>query len=158
MKNIDLSLTEPVSPAPRSTLQAIPVRVEGARRPGLWPSVSAVIEGFFVRYREQLVWVHVLMFLVFLAIIVLPLFLSEPAEDSGPLNNFTRFAGFAMWGLWFPLVFLSVVFSGRSWCGLLCPMGAASEWANKKGLQRAIPAWARPYSIPCPWFTRPCCG
>jgi len=143
MSNIDLTLSESVSRNPRASLETIPVRVEGARRPGLWPAASAAIEGFFVRYREQLLWVHVLMFVAFLAIIVLPLFLPEPAENSGPLNNFTRFASFAMWGLWFPLVFLSVVFSGRSWCGLLCPMGAASEWANKKGLQRAIPAWVR---------------
>jgi hypothetical protein len=143
MSNIDLTLSKPVSPNSRASLKTIPVHVEGIRRPGLWPAASAAIEAFFVRHRERLVWVHVLMFLVFLAVIVLPLFLPEPAEDSNPLNDFTRFASFAMWGLWFPLVFLSVVFSGRSWCGLLCPMGAASEWANNKGLQRAIPAWVR---------------
>ncbi|BAO43754.1 polyferredoxin [Thiolapillus brandeum] len=117
--------------------------VQGANRPGRWPGVAARIEAFFVHHREQLVWVHASMFLVFLAVIFLPLFLPEPAENSSIWNNFTRFANFAMWGLWFPLVFLSVIFSGRSWCGLLCPMGAASEWANRKGLQRAIPAWVR---------------
>ncbi|MDH3234414.1 MAG: 4Fe-4S binding protein, partial [Alphaproteobacteria bacterium] len=40
-------------------------------------------------------------------------------------------------------VFLSVLFSGRSWCGLMCPMGAASEWANRLGPQRVIPRWVR---------------
>jgi hypothetical protein len=59
------------------------------------------------------------------------------------LNNFTAFSIYVMWGLWFPLVFLSVIFTGRSWCGILCPMGAASEWANRKGLKRPIPAWVR---------------
>jgi hypothetical protein len=53
-----------------------------------------------------------------------------------------------MWGLWFPLVFLSVVFTGRSWFGLLCPMGAASEWANKVGLNRKIPAFIRWEGMP----------
>jgi hypothetical protein len=48
-----------------------------------------------------------------------------------------------MWGLWFPLVLLSVVFTGRSWCGLMCPMGAASEWASKSGLKKSIPWWLR---------------
>ena len=134
---------KPVVTDPGATLAGIPIHIEGAHRPGLWPTATAAIEAFFVRYRDYLVWVHVVMLLFFLAVIVLPLFLPEPAEHSGPLDNFTCFALFAMWGLWFPLVFLSVVFSGRSWCGLLCPMGAASEWANKKGLQRAIPAWVR---------------
>ncbi|HDK37930.1 MAG TPA: 4Fe-4S binding protein [Thiolapillus brandeum] len=117
--------------------------VNGSKRPGLWPAASASIEAFFVRHRNKLVWVHGLMFLFFLAVILLPLFLPEPTEDSNPIDNFTRFANFTIWGLWFPLVFLSVIFTGRSWCGLLCPMGAASEWANKKGLQRTIPAWVR---------------
>ena len=117
------------------------VHVDGAQRPGLWPRVAAVVEHFFVTYRGHLVWLHGVMFVVFLSFIFVPVFLPEVAEDATVLNNFTRFANFAMWGLWFPLVFLSVIFTGRSWCGLLCPMGAASEWANKRGLQWAIPGW-----------------
>ena len=102
-----------------------------------------LIEAFFVRQKDRLVWVHAIMFVVFVALIFLPLFLSEPSEQAGPLDHFTEFANYAMWGLWFPLVLLSVVFTGRSWCGLLCPMGAASEWANKKGPQFAIPRWLK---------------
>jgi len=100
-------------------------------------------EAFFVRHRDRLVWVHAAMFLAFVALIAVPPLLGEPAEQAGPLDHFTRFANYLMWGLWFPLVLLSVVFTGRSWCGLLCPMGAASEWANKRGLQRPVPAWLR---------------
>jgi polyferredoxin len=88
-------------------------------------------------------WLHVLMFGVFLALILVPAFLPDPAEDATPVSDFTTFANYAMWGLWFPLVFVSVIFTGRSWCGLLCPMGAASEWANSWGLKRAIPRWVR---------------
>lgn len=106
-------------------------------------TLVARIEALFVSHRERLVWVHVVMFFVFLSLIFLPLFLSEPSEQAGPLDHFTEFANYAMWGLWFPLVLLSVVFTGRSWCGVLCPMGAASEWANKHGLQLAIPRWLR---------------
>jgi len=107
------------------------------------PSLVRLIEAFFVSQRERLVWVHVVMFFVFMSLIFLPVFLSEPSEQAGPLDHFTEFANYAMWGLWFPLVLLSVVFTGRSWCGVLCPMGAASEWANKRGLQLAIPRWLR---------------
>lgn len=109
------------------------------------PRLSLIkrIEAFFTSQRTRLVWVHIIMFFVFVALIFVPLFLSEPSEQAGPLDHFTRFANYAMWGLWFPLVLLSVVFTGRSWCGLLCPMGAASEWANKKGPQFAIPRWLK---------------
>lgn len=106
-------------------------------------TIVSWIEAFFVSQRERLVWVHIIMFFVFTALIFLPVFLSEPSEQAGPLDHFTEFANYAMWGLWFPLVLLSVVFTGRSWCGVLCPMGAASEWANKRGLQLAIPRWLR---------------
>ncbi len=40
-------------------------------------------------------------------------------------------------------MFLSVLVTGRSWCGVLCPMGAASEWMNGIGLKRPVPGWLR---------------
>ncbi len=113
-----------------------------ARRHALAP-LAASIEAFFVRYRDRVAWVHVAMFALFLGLIFGPLFLADPPEHATPLTHVTTFANFAMWGLWFPLVFLSVIFTGRSWCGLLCPMGAASEWANARGLKRQIPRWVR---------------
>lgn len=105
--------------------------------------IRDAIEGFFVRHRHRLVWVHAAAFVAFVVIIALPLFLPEVPETATPLTHFTTFANYVMWGLWFPLVFLSVIFTGRSWCGLFCPMGAASEWLNKIGPQRPIPAWLR---------------
>lgn len=114
------------------------------RGPGtLDARIAGPVEAFFVRHRDRLVWLHAGMFLFFLLVIFLPLLLPEAAENATPWNDFTRFANYAMWGVWFPLVFISVIFTGRSWCGLLCPMGAASEWANRIGLQRPIPAWVR---------------
>jgi hypothetical protein len=126
-----------------ATFQGIPVTVNGRPRPGRLPRLAAFIEDLFVRHRDHLVWLHALFFVFFLALIFLPLWLPEPPEHATPLSNFTAFSIYVMWGLWFPLVFLSVIFTGRSWCGILCPMGAASEWANKKGLKRPIPAWVR---------------
>jgi polyferredoxin len=105
--------------------------------------VSSLLESFFVRHRHQLSWVHAGMFVLFLVVIGGPLLLPDPPGDATPLNNLRVAASYALWGLWFPLVFLSVIFAGRTWCGVLCPMGAASEWANGIGLRRAIPAWLR---------------
>lgn len=105
--------------------------------------ITGSLEAFFVGYRERLILVHAAMFVVFVAIMVVPLLLPDPPETSTPFTHFTTFANYVLWGLWFPLVFLSVIFTGRSWCGLFCPMGAASEWVNRVGLQRAIPGWMR---------------
>jgi len=118
-------------------LADIAIRVEAR------PSLPGRVEGFFVRHRERLVWVHATMFLFFLAVVLGPLLLEEPPEPATPLTHFTTFANYAMWGLWFPLVFVSVIATGRSWCGLFCPMGAVSEWVNRRGLKRPIPAWLR---------------
>lgn len=106
-------------------------------------SLVQKIEHFFVTQRHRLFLVHMVMFLGFLALLFLPLFLSEPSAQATPLSHFTEFASYILWGVWFPLTLLSVIFSGRSWCGLLCPMGAASEWANKYGPRIRIPRWLR---------------
>ncbi len=151
--NSNDSMQQEASISPSNTLlQDIPIEVENHQRLGWKPLLTASIEAFFVRYREHLVWLHGGMFLFFLAVILLPLFLSEPPEDATPLSHFTTFANFAMWGLWFPLTLLSVIFTGRSWCGLLCPMGAASEWGNKAGLQRPIPRWMQWQGTPIASF------
>ena len=101
----------------------------------------AKTEAFFVQHRKQFSAVHAAMFLVFLAIIGVPLFLPDPPGNATPLTHYTTLANFLLWGLWFPLVFLSVIFTGRSWCGLLCPMGAASEKANQYGPHLQFPRW-----------------
>ena len=131
-------------------MSALPIDLAGRPRfvPGQearrWSSrFAAPIEAFFVRHRNRIAWVHAFMFVVFVVLIAGPLFLPEAPEDATLFTHLAKFANYAIWGLWFPLVFLSVIFTGRSWCGLLCPMGAASEWANRIGPQRAIPRWVR---------------
>lgn len=101
------------------------------------------IEIFFVRHRERLVYVHLAFFAFFLILLFGPLFLPAPVMGDTQFTNLALFANYMLWGLWFPLVLLSVLFTGRSWCGLFCPMGAASEWGSKYGLKRAIPWWLR---------------
>jgi hypothetical protein len=112
-------------------------------RGGIWPALSARVEAFLVRHRRRIALVHMGMFAVFAVLLAGPLLLPPPAEHAGIFDSLARFALFAVWGLWFPLVFLSVIFSARSWCGLLCPMGAASEWMNRIGPQFPIPRWVQ---------------
>lgn len=101
-------------------------------------ALTAALEGVLVRLRPRLPLVHAAMFVALAAMLSAPLLAPEPAAE--------RLAGIArdlIWAVWFPLVFLSVLATGRSWCGLMCPMGAASEWANRVGLRRAIPRWVQ---------------
>lgn len=105
--------------------------------------IARRVETFLVAHRARLKWVHLTFFVAFLAIILGPLALPDPPEHATPLDNLTELASYVLWGLWFPLVFLSVLVTGRSWCGLMCPMGAASELANRHGLRRPIPRWVR---------------
>lgn len=127
-------------------LQQIGIRVEGPagsrrqRQQGPW---ARHIEAFVVRHRDVLGLIHAIMFVGFLCLMCVPLFLPLPHYGDYFYNNFTVFANFVIWGLWFPLVFVSVIFSGRSWCGVLCPLGASSEWANRVGFKRPVPKWVR---------------
>lgn len=111
---------------------------QGHYNPAQGP-LSRRVEALAVRARKWLPYVHVAMAAFFLCLIVLPTILpSSPITDT-----LSKEANWLIWGLWFPLVFLSVIFAGRSWCGGLCPMGAASEWVNRIGLKRPVPGWLR---------------
>ncbi|MGA7981854.1 MAG: 4Fe-4S binding protein [Chromatiaceae bacterium] len=116
----------------------VPVRVETRDAADQGP-VAARIEAIAVRLRPWLPWVHLAMFGAFLLLIVGPVLL--PASDFAKQLGAT--ANWLIWGLWFPLVFLSVLVAGRAWCGILCPMGAASQWMNRLGPKRPIPGWLR---------------
>lgn len=104
---------------------------------------TVALESAFVRWRKHFGLIQVMMFGVFLVVLGGPLFLPEPPAESSIFSNPTLLLQYLLWGIWFPLVFLSVIILGRMWCGTLCPMGAASELANKYGLQRAIPGWIK---------------
>lgn len=110
---------------------------------GVAGTESPATEHLLARLRPWLPWVHLAMFLVFLAVLVVPVYLPESSEQATFLDDGRVLANYLLWGVWFPLVFFSVVVTGRSWCGFLCPMGAASELANRHGLQRRTPAWIR---------------
>ncbi|TDR80744.1 4Fe-4S binding protein [Paludibacterium purpuratum] len=84
-----------------------------------------------------------LVVLVYGFLLIVPACLPLPGDSARILNNLTLFAQFVFWGIWWPFVLLSMVLFGRLWCGVLCPEGAMSEWAARRGLGRAIPRWMR---------------
>jgi hypothetical protein len=100
---------------------------------------SVPLELAFVWLRPKLPWLHALLFVGFLIVLLVPVALPEAPFTS----KLADFSNWLIWGLWFPLVFISVLISGRSWCGMLCPMGAASQWMNNIGLKRPVPGWLR---------------
>ena len=74
-------------------------------------------------------------------LVVTPAFLPLPERTAHLWSNLTLAAAFAFWGLWWPLVLLSMVVVGPAWCGLLCPEGALTEIASRRSLGRAVPRW-----------------
>lgn len=118
-------------------------REMGNRDGGLLGRISRVLESFFLQNRKIINCLHIGMAVVFSSFLIVPVLLDVPGENDGAFDHFTTFSLYMVWTIWFPLVFISVVFTGRSWCGLLCPMGAASEWANKLGPKLAIPKWVQ---------------
>ena len=118
------------------------------RRAGL----SGRVEAFLVRHRARFGGVHAAMAVVFLALVAIPVFFPFPADDDTAFTNIQLLARFFIWGLWFPLMFLSVVLFGRLWCGVLCPQGALSEFMSRRGLNRPIPRWMRWKGLPIASF------
>lgn len=91
-------------------------------------------------------WIRALQWLVVLfygTLVIVPALLPLPDETAHVFNHLTVFAQFVFWGIWWPFVLLSMVLVGRVWCGVLCPEGALSEWASRKGRNQAIPRWVR---------------
>jgi hypothetical protein len=83
----------------------------------------------------------VILFYAFL--IIIPTWLPLPDDTAALFTNMTVFAQFMFWGIWWPFVLLSIIFFGRLWCGVLCPEGSLSEFANHFGMKRAIPKWIK---------------
>ncbi len=45
--------------------------------------------------------------------------------------NFTNtWVMFVLWTLWWPFLYISLLFLGRFWCGFICPAGLANEMGN----------------------------
>ncbi|QEL57920.1 4Fe-4S binding protein [Chromobacterium paludis] len=113
-------------------------------RPATPPRGPLALAGDWLRDHgallRKLQWAVVL---VYAFLLIVPACLELPGDAARMWNNLTIFAQFVFWGIWWPFVLLSMVLFGRLWCGVLCPEGALSEWAARKGMGRPIPRWMR---------------
>lgn len=78
---------------------------------------------------------------VYAVLLCVPVLLPLPGRAAFLWNDFTRFAQFVFWGVWWPFVLVATMLVGRMWCGLLCPEGAVTEFASSRGRGRATPRW-----------------
>ena len=106
---------------------------------------SLAFFGLFLQQHKKLIqklqWGVILAYLI---LVILPAFLPIPIRDATLLNNFVAFAQFCFWGIWWPFVIVSMLLTGRLWCGALCPEGALSEWASTHfGQEKTIPRWIK---------------
>ncbi|QRO32409.1 4Fe-4S binding protein [Chromobacterium violaceum] len=133
--------------AQRPPQRVIPIAAAsggGSCSPERQPRGLLALAGIWLRDHASLLrklqWVVVL---VYAFLLIVPAGLSLPEDTARMWNNLTIFAQFVFWGIWWPFVLLSMVLFGRLWCGVLCPEGALSEWAARKGMGRPIPRWMR---------------
>jgi polyferredoxin len=93
------------------------------------------------RHRRTVLALQWIVVVAYATLVTVPAFLPLPPEHAGILDNLTRFAQFAFWGIWWPFVILSIAGFGRSWCGFFCPEGALTEWVSRYGAHRRMPRW-----------------
>jgi polyferredoxin len=80
---------------------------------------------------------------VYASLVIVPALLPLPPGNARALDSVTVFAQWMFWGLWWPLVILSMFVAGRTWCGIFCPEGTLTEAASRFGLGRPVPRWMK---------------
>ena len=99
------------------------------------------IERLFKQHRNKIKYLQLAMLIAFLTLIIVPMFAKIPKFSDTILTSTVLLSQFLFWGIWYSACLFSVIPFGRLWCGLLCPLGALSEWSGKFGLKRTIPSW-----------------
>ena len=79
----------------------------------------------------------------YVVLVAVPAFLPLPPDDAHAYDNLVVAAQWMFWGLWWPLVIVSMFVLGRTWCGVFCPEGTLTEAASRHGLGRGVPRWMR---------------
>lgn len=103
--------------------------------------IWARIGDWLQRHQQTIRAVQWTVVAVYIVLLVVPVLLPLPGNTSYLWTNFTRFAQFIFWGIWWPFVILATALVGRVWCGLLCPEGTITEFASSVGTGKATPRW-----------------
>ena len=101
------------------------------------------VERIFSQHRGKVKYIQLAMLGLFLLSLIGPLFAKIPQFHDTIFTSGILFSQFLFWGIWYSGCLFSVIFLGRFWCGVLCPLGALSEWCGKFGLKRALPKWMK---------------
>ncbi len=126
-------------PALRAMMNAAPRQQDPTR----WERSLATCGDWLRRHQRavrRLQWGIVAIYAILL---IVPTLMPLPGATAHVWSNITLFAQFVFWGIWWPGVLLSVILFGRLWCGVMCPEGALSEAASRRGLGRSTPRWIR---------------
>ena len=100
-------------------------------------------DSFLQKGHKYFFYVQLLMLIIFLILLIAPLFSPIPKYTDTIFSNTILLSQFLFWGVWYGFCLLSVIPFGRLWCGMLCPLGAVSEWVGKLGLKRNLPSWLK---------------
>ncbi|RUU60083.1 4Fe-4S binding protein, partial [Mesorhizobium sp. M2C.T.Ca.TU.002.02.1.1] len=119
------------------TITIVPPHAPSVQPDDVWRRIGDWLQ----RHQTTIRMAQWTMVLVYGVLLIVPVFLPLPDRAAYLWTNFTRFAQFIFWGIWWPLVLLSTALVGRIWCGIFCPEGAISEFASGRGRGRAIPRW-----------------
>ncbi|RWG22958.1 MAG: 4Fe-4S binding protein [Mesorhizobium sp.] len=119
------------------TITIVPRHVASVQPDDVWRKIGDWLQ----RHQAAIRTVQWTMVLAYAVLLIVPVFLPLPDRAAYLWTNFTRFAQFIFWGIWWPLVLVSTALVGRIWCGVFCPEGAISEFASSHGRGRAIPRW-----------------
>ena len=115
----------------------LPVRALPAPQSDIWQRIGEWLQ----RHQSTIRGAQWSVVSIYFVLLVVPVFLPLPDHTAYLWSNFTRFAQFVFWGIWWPFVLLSTALVGRVWCGLLCPEGALTEFVSGRGRGIAIPRW-----------------
>ncbi len=105
------------------------------------PDIWARIGDWLQRRQRTIRAVQWIVVSIYAVLLIVPALLPLPDNAAYMWSNFTRFAQFVFWGVWWPFVLVATALVGRMWCGLLCPEGAITEFASGRGLARSTPRW-----------------
>jgi polyferredoxin len=103
----------------------------------------AKLGGAMRDHRQGIVVIRWFFVSLYVFLLLLPLFFPQPDKEMLWLTLFL------FWGVGWPLIFISIMLFGRTWCGLCCPDGTLTELISRHGQQKSIPRWMRWPGWPC---------